>query len=414
MRFSFIHAADLHIDSPLAGLGLKDAAVAERFARAGRKAAESLVEQTIAERSAFLLIAGDIFDGDWKDYASGLFFVRLLGRLHRENIPTFIIKGNHDADSLMSRSLDYPPNVKLFASSRAETHVLEHLGVAVHGRSFPQRAVPEDFVATYPAARPGLLNIGLLHTGLDGRSAHAAYAPCTPDDLRRFGYQYWALGHIHAAAEVARDPWIVYSGNIQGRSVREPGPKGAMRVTVEDGRIAEVEPIVLDAARWADKALDVTDFDSEAAVLAGIESALRYLHGAAEGRPLAARFRLIGSTPLHARLIAHKDRLQAEARGLGFAIAEDCWVEQLRIETRTPSRATALSEEADALDLDALLEAAARDQSFEFKIEELVSAVSDKLPRDLRDVFDTPDFRLRLAMQARDTLLGRLSSGAES
>jgi DNA repair exonuclease SbcCD nuclease subunit len=413
MRFSFIHAADLHIDSPLAGLGLKDAAVAERFARAGRKAVESLVEQAVAEKSAFLLIAGDIFDGDWRDYASGLFFVRLLGRLHRENLPTFIIKGNHDADSLMSRSLDYPASVKLFSSSRAETHVLDHLGVAIHGRSFPQRAVPDDFVASYPAARPGLLNIGLLHTGLDGRSAHAAYAPCTTDDLRRFGYQYWALGHIHAAAEVARDPWIVYPGNVQGRSVREAGPKGAMRVTVEDGRIVEVAPIVLDAARWADEVLDISDCDSEAAVLARIDAALRDVHAAADARPLAARLRLVGATPLHARLVATREHLQAEARSSGFAIAEDCWVEQVRVETSAPPRTSALPEEADALDLEALLEAAASDQSFEGKIEELVRAVSDKLPRDLRELFDAPDFRQRLALQARDTLLGRLSGGAE-
>jgi DNA repair exonuclease SbcCD nuclease subunit len=413
MRFSFIHAADLHIDSPLAGLGLKDAAVAERFGRAGRKAVESLVEQTIAEKSAFLLIAGDIFDGDWRDYASGLFFVRMLGRLHREGIPSFIIKGNHDADSLMSRSLDYPASTRLFSSSRAETHVLDALGVAIHGRSFPQRAVPDDFVASYPAARPGLLNIGLLHTGLDGRSAHAAYAPCTSEDLRRFGYQYWALGHIHAAAEIARDPWIVYPGNVQGRSVRETGPKGAVRVSVEDGRIVEVAPIVLDAARWADEALDISDCDSEAAVLAKIDGALRDVHAAAQGRPLAARLRLVGFTPLHSRLVAGREQLQAEARSAGFAIAEECWVEQVRIETRAPARARVPPAEADALDLEALLEAAAGDQSFAGKIEELVRAVADKLPRDLRELFDAPDLRFRLAREARDTLLGRLAGGAE-
>ena len=75
MRFRFIHAADLHIDSPLASLGVKDPAVAARFARANRAAVEGLVRETIASQAAFLIIAGDVFDGDWKDVSTGLFFV---------------------------------------------------------------------------------------------------------------------------------------------------------------------------------------------------------------------------------------------------------------------------------------------------------------------------------------------------
>src|SRR5208283_2066673 len=111
MRFSFIHAADLHIDSPLAGLGCKDAGVAARFAQAGRRAVEALIEETIKSKAAFLLISGDIFDGDWRDISTGLFFARALGGLARENIPVFIVKGNHDADNLMSKSLPYPDSV---------------------------------------------------------------------------------------------------------------------------------------------------------------------------------------------------------------------------------------------------------------------------------------------------------------
>jgi DNA repair exonuclease SbcCD nuclease subunit len=111
MRFSFVHAADLHIDSPLVGLKLKDAAVAERFANAGRRAVEALLAETIASKAAFLIIAGDVFDGSWKDVTTGLFFVSAIARLHREGIPTFIVKGNHDADSVVSLDLPYPKSV---------------------------------------------------------------------------------------------------------------------------------------------------------------------------------------------------------------------------------------------------------------------------------------------------------------
>src|ERR1700726_273327 len=122
MRFTFIHAADLHIDSPLAGLSLKDKTVADRFAQAGRHAVQALVEEAISSKAAFLIIAGDIFDGDWKDATTGLFFVRAISALHREGIPTFIVKGNHDAESVMSRELPYPESVTTFSANKAETH----------------------------------------------------------------------------------------------------------------------------------------------------------------------------------------------------------------------------------------------------------------------------------------------------
>ena len=220
MRFSFIHAADLHIDSPLAGLGLKDAAVAARFSDAGRKAVKSLIRATIDSNAAFLIIAGDIFDGSWKDVTTGLFFVSAISELDRAGIPTIMVKGNHDAESVVTRALPYPDSVHTFDARKAGTHRLEQHRVALHGRSFTARKVSDDFVASYPARVEGWLNIGVLHTALDGTRGHASYAPCTADDLARFGYDYWALGHIHAGEIVSRNPWIVYPGVLQGRSVR--------------------------------------------------------------------------------------------------------------------------------------------------------------------------------------------------
>ena len=403
MRFQFIHAADLHIDSPLASLGAKDAAVAATFARANRAAAEALIRETLESGAKFLVISGDIFDGDWKDVSTGLFFVRLLGELHRAGVPTFIIKGNHDAESVVSRSLKYPDSVHVFDARKAQTRAIEDLRVALHGRSFADRNVPADFVASYPARREGWLNIGLLHTSLAGASAHETYAPCTVEDLKRFGYDYWALGHIHAAEIVARDPWVVYPGNIQGRSPRETGPKGAMRVTVEDGRIAGVEPFVLDSARWAHERVDVSGALDEAGALAPIGAALARAWDAAGGRPLAARVTLTGETPAHARLVAHRERLEAEARAFGFQIGADCWVERLRIETRAPKGAPP-REEPDALDVEALLIAAADDPEFAEIVAELRRSIAEKLPRDLQGELAADP--AALAALARDVLLG--------
>jgi DNA repair exonuclease SbcCD nuclease subunit len=404
MRFHFIHAADLHIDSPLASLGVKDPAVASRFARANRTAVEALVRETIEVGAKFLIIAGDIFDGDWKDVSTGLFFVRQLGELHRAGIPTFIVKGNHDAESVMSRGLTYPESALTFAASKAETRSLDALRVALHGRSFAGRGVPNDFVQSYPAWREGWLNIGVLHTGLDGARGHETYAPCTVQDLRRFNYDYWALGHIHAAEIVSKDPFVVYPGNLQGRSVRETGAKGAMRVTVEDGRIVGVEPLELDAARWAHEFCDVSDCVDEAQALERIGAALARAHSQSGGRPLAVRVTLTGASPAQPRLIAHRERIEDEARALGLALAADCWVERVKIATQAPPRLAA-AEEPDALDIEGLIAAAADDPEFSGVVAEILQNVAEKLPRDLRGEILAADVE-KLAGLARDFLNG--------
>jgi DNA repair exonuclease SbcCD nuclease subunit len=408
MRFRFIHAADLHIDSPLASLGVKDPAVAARFARANRAAVEALVRETIASKAAFLIIAGDIFDGDWKDVTTGLFFVRALGELHRAGVPTFIVKGNHDAESVISRSLTYPDSAHVFAANKAETKTIDALHVALHGRSFAARGVPEDFVQSYPARREGWLNIGLLHTALDGARGHETYAPCTVEDLRRYGYDYWALGHIHAAEIVSRDPWVVYPGNLQGRSPRETGTKGAMRVSVEDSRIVDIEPLPLDAARWAHEAIDVSACANEVEALPLIGDALARAHAEAGGRPLAVRITLTGTSPAHALLVAHRETIEDEARALGFQISGDCWVERIRIATKAPPRATAPVGEPDALDIEGLLAAAADDPEFTAAVAQIMASVAEKLPRDLRRQIaaEDPQAVAARAALARDFVQG--------
>ncbi len=407
MHFHFIHAADLHIDSPLDALRLRDASLATTFAAAGRKAVEGLVENTIETGARFLIVAGDVFDGDWSDYSTGLFFARQLGRLDRAGVKTFLIRGNHDAANRMSRKLDYPASVHEFETRRGGTHLLEDLRVALHGRSFPDREAPADFLSSYAPARAGWLNIGLLHTSLEGASGHSPYAPCTIADLTRFGYDYWALGHIHAAQVVSRDPWIVYPGNIQGRNPRETGPKGAMRVTVEDGRIVTVEPFALDAARWAHARADVGGLDDDEAIRQAISAALREAHAGAEGRPLAVRLTLTGETPAHSRLVARLEGVDEQGRGdlqnLAYRFADDCWIEKIRLETNAPRAPMSLDPEA--LDAAGLLAATLEDPAFLAEITALTRTLADKTPPGAVDglLARPPE---EWAARARDLLLG--------
>src|SRR5262249_54730385 len=152
-----------------------------------------------------------------------------------------------------------PDNTRMLREDRAETVVFADLPqpTAIHGQSFRAGPVPENLAAAYPPPVKGALNIGLLHTSLGGHAEPAAYAPCSEGDLRTRGYGYWALGHIHKGAVLARDPWIVYAGNIQGRHARETGPKGCVLVETEDDRVRAAEFVALDSVRWLEQRIDL-------------------------------------------------------------------------------------------------------------------------------------------------------------
>ena len=353
MDFTFLHCADLHLGSPLLGLSLKDEAIARRFAQASRDAFSDLVTAAIAERVAFVLIAGDVYDGEWKDTAIGLFFARELSRLNRAEIPVFIIHGNHDAKNVVTSAIPLPDNVTTFPVKRAKTQKLEALRVAIHGRSFLEREETENWAPTYPEALAGYFNIGMLHSSCDGKPGHASYAPCTTQDLVAKGYDYWALGHVHQFEVLHENPHIVYPGNLQGRSIRECGPKGAVFVDVQDGRVRDLRRVITDQARWAEVVLDASGHEDREALLRAVSQAFRPVAGEAAGRLVAARLRLTGATALHRSMLADHNGFAVDALAAAQQNAEDIWIEKLRLDTRDLVEAS--GEDLAGVDLDALL-----------------------------------------------------------
>jgi exonuclease SbcD len=404
--FSFIHAADLHLGSPLSGLATRDADLARRLATAGRQAFEDLVTQAIERRVAFVVVAGDIYDGDWADNTIGLFFARQVARLDRAGIPTILVRGNHDAESVITRSITLPPSVHVFSAARAETLRLEAVRVAVHGRSFQARAVEENLSLTYPAALPGWFNLGVLHTSCTGHAAHETYAPCSVADLTARGYDYWALGHIHDYAELSRDPWIVFPGNIQGRSVRECGEKGAVLVEVADGRVTVLSRLPLDRARFEQISVDLSAAADTRAALETVETALRPLAEVAVQRLVLVRVHLAGTTPAHDALSADRESVTAEIQAAAHRLHEDIWLERLKIETCRPRAPVDAS--GAAIDPAALLADLDRDPDFRSRAKAALAEIGARMPAtaaaeaDLEAEFDA------LCAEAEALILGRL------
>ena len=114
-----VHAADLHLDSPLRGLArLGDRGLEHDLRAATRRAFDNLVELCEHESAQLLVLAGDIYDGDWDSHATGEYFVRGLRRLTDSGIAVAIVHGNHDAESQITRRLSMPAGVHVLTATR--------------------------------------------------------------------------------------------------------------------------------------------------------------------------------------------------------------------------------------------------------------------------------------------------------
>ncbi len=334
LTFRFVHTADLHLDSPLVALALRDPELADSLGIATRAALRAIVDLCLAEKVDALLIAGDLWDGRQSSAKTPGFLKQELLRLHAAGVRCFIIRGNHDAISKVTRELDPPPNTTVFGA-RAQSVRFEAGGhaIAVHGLSFADSAAPGSLLPLYPPADPGAFNIGLMHTSLNGSSGHDVYAPCALSDLDGFGYDYWALGHIHRRAEYRGRATVVMPGIPQGRDI---GEAGAASVTM--GELSDTGELTLSehsvaSLRFERLTIDVTGITDWPDLLAKIEDALRKAARAPRPEPhLVLRPRLSGQTPLAWRIARDLDRIGDEA-GVYAQGQDGLWLDRIENET---------------------------------------------------------------------------------
>lgn len=413
----FIHAADIHLDSPLQRLESYEGAPVEEIRGATRRALENLVELAIREEVDFVVIAGDLYDGDWRDHNTGLFFVRQAAKLIGQGIPLYVIRGNHDAASILTQSLPLPKNPDgssiLLSSKHPETVRLESLGVSIHGLSFRTRAETENLALKYPDPDAGMFNLGLLHTSLTGGEGHEPYAPCTPQHLADKDYHYWALGHIHLRGERHVDGAapVVFAGNVQGRHTRETGSKGCVIVDIDgDGKTTRTFA-PLDVVRWEVCPIDASGHEDADEIVDLFGDWLSELLQRSEDRSLVVRARVSGRSELHSVLLGqhthYENALRARALDIGGGRV---WVEGLRIRTEPPA---ARDQDADMdgpiASLLSVLEELATEGDADGALSKAFAELGRKVPTE---VFDADI--AELVAEARPTLLARLRGIGDS
>ncbi|NPV89317.1 MAG: DNA repair exonuclease [Firmicutes bacterium] len=342
--FSFIHAADLHLDSPFRGISQEVSEtgeyrhIVERLRDCTFIALKRLVDLCLQERVDFLLLAGDVYDLSNRSLRAQLRFREETRRLAEMGIQVFIVTGNHDSSDGWRADLEFPETVHVFSDREVESRPVIRQGqevARVYGISYPRAAVTENLALLFPRPPREPFSIAMLHANVGSIEGYDNYAPCRLDDLIGSGYDYWALGHIHSHTVLHTEfTRVIYPGCHQGRSVREMGAKGCVLVRVAEDRSLECEFMPTDNVRWHFIDLPIAGLGTDTALLNALEDRL---WGLKQNNPRLAgvvRVQLNGRGPLHKRLMNNSyrtDLLQQLRSRYSTPVEDFVWIESLNL-----------------------------------------------------------------------------------
>lgn len=408
-----LHTADLHLDSPLRSLALRDAGLRDRVANATRIALGRIVETAIDREVAAVLIAGDLFDGRERSAHTAAFLLHALDRLRGHGIRVFLIRGNHDAENPVTGAIEWPDNVHLFSGRGGRVMLAD--GVWIHGVSFARPHAPESLLGHFPPPVPGAVNIAMLHSSLAGAPGHDVYAPCSVAELVAMGFDYWALGHVHKRSVHATAPLVVMPGTPQGRDIGEAGEKSATLLTIADGAIA-IEEVPTAAVQFRHGTLDVTGIDSEQGLRERLRAHLRE-HAPAAGAPACVlRVVLRGQTALHWQIERDRDVWTEFATQTAREFTT-LWIDRLLLEL-TP-KPTAAAGVGAADELAGLIDTLRGELGFVAQARDEVDTLLRALPPEIRARLLPDETAMgalveRLARDGGRAVLARMRGAASS
>ena len=425
MTFRFLHTADIHLDSPLRSLALRDPALAGLVGLATRQAFSRIIDLAISEAVDALLIAGDLYDGEQTSMKTARFIAEEFQRLDAAGIRVFLIRGNHDAMARITKELTFPAGVKLFGP-RAEAVSIERapgdVPIVIHGLSFQDRHAPESLLPKFRPPVADAVNIALLHTSLAGAAGHDLYAPCSLAELQGAGMQYWALGHIHQRAAYpapssSGSAVVVMPGMPQGRDINEAGAKSVTLVTVGNDRRITLEERRTSIAEFGRITVDLTRVQEWPEALGLIGAAMAATRKAAASDHLILRLAVTGATALAFRLRRDADLLATELAMRGESLG-NCWVEKIELscETIRPQGEAAGDPVAE---LRALISTEILDsEAYRAAARELVQGLHGELPPECRwmlgaDEAEVDAIIASLAREGMDDVLAQVQGAAK-
>lgn len=379
-----LHTADVHLDSPLKSLALRDETLQARVQAATRMALSRIVDAALEHEVAALLISGDLYDGAERSAKTAAFLSGQMARLQSAEIPVFYIKGNHDAENPITGEVALPSNVHVFGA-RAGKVQIGGSSVWVHGVSFSGKHAPESLLPKFAAPVPDAVNIAMLHTSLAGAAGHDPYAPCSLPELGQMGFDYWALGHVHKRQVHSESPWVVMPGIPQGRDIGEAGPQSATLIHIEDGKLS-VETIPTSVVEFNTLNVDCSLCDNDDDLRARCRQALTESAGQLTSDTAILRVTLTGATARHWQIRRDAETWTQTIQDIALETGRQ-WVEKVALDITPESDAPETSATGE---LQTLMAQIAQEDGFAATLQAEVDAMLNDLPPALRPVF-APD-----------------------
>ena len=408
-----IHTADVHLDSPLQTLALRDPDLQERIQCASRNAFSRIVEHAIEQQVAAVLIAGDLFDSAARSAKTAAFLLAELSRLNQSGIQVFYIKGNHDAENPLTGETTLPENVHVFDGEGGCVQ-LRDSDVWIHGVSFSGKKAEKSLLGKFSTPVTDAINIGMLHTSLNGSASHDVYAPCSVKELIDTGFDYWALGHIHKRQVHSDAPWIVMPGIPQGRDIGEPGAQSATLITIDKGRLTTSE-FPTSSIEFNTLILDVSALQDAAALQDFTREALQAHVGTLQSDHGVVRIRLQGQSVLRWQWI--RDREQwLESVKLLCRQTERLWVEKLIFEVGDTPKS--VPDRSALGELSTLMSTIRNEESFKEDAMALITEIVSALPANERKTLLPEEASVqalasRLSQQGEEQLLAVMKGVSE-
>lgn len=418
MTYRFLHTADVHLDSPLKTLALRNPELSEVIGLATRRAFVRIIDLCLEEQVDALVLAGDLYDGDQTSMKTARFLAEQLRRLHEAGIKSFIIRGNHDALSRITTELVMPDSVKVFGAT-AETVAIDrapgHFPVVIHGLSFAKPHAPESLLVRYQPPVPDTVNIGIMHTSLGGSEKHDLYAPCSVTDLQRSGFRYWALGHIHKRSIVEGAlSAVVMPGIPQGRDINEDGPKSVSLVTIRDDRSVFVEERQTSVAQFERLEVDVSGASDWKEMIGTIFKKMEDLRSVVGADHLVTRLEITGSSELAWRVRRDLDLVRTEMETRG-AVIGNVWIDKVHTSCVPPSRSENRSGALE--ELVTIIDKEVKDSTdYQQDVRAIADELRGQLPPELRDIFGADEISFQrilrsFAREGSSDVVARLRGG---
>lgn len=315
-----IHTADIHLDSPFSLLDVQKAQMRKNELRETFTAIVQLAE---SEKADIMVIAGDLFDSGFVTKETAELLVSLFS-----SVPMcrFVIApGNHDYVWGRSpyRKENFPKNVYIFDKEQISCFSFPEIGVDVYGYAFTSDSYLENPLEKKVQIQKSKINILVAHGDVGGKSK---YCPISVSDIMKSGFDYVALGHIHAGGKVqiAGNTYYAYSGCPEGRSFDECGTKSVI--------VAELQKISTQLSanfrnhrtckrRYEKMAVDITGVSTQEELCECVKNAVEK---EGLGEDVLLRVRLTGRISPETTLYPKK--LNAAALGVFYLEVEDASV----------------------------------------------------------------------------------------